>query len=193
MVGNDAVNKWDRLGLQAQGCTNCDNVLKRAEQWELVKKLKVQKSAKNPTLPCLTVLRCQSQCPNGMGFAGGWYAPGPGEIVLACQGGGKKEFTVAEIEQVLRHELAHTESQCRDTPGDCDSCMKEEKQAYFRAGQCKTDQECTQRAWGSCTQDGLTNPCKDKKMEDYYGVGDPTTGGPGGGPLPPIPPVPTGP
>jgi len=174
---NGAVNTVDANGLSITK-TDCENARERYMALPWVQQLLHRRSG--DLLPCLMGIACK--CCND--DEGGHYQPVFRQLTICWNHIGSP----TDLEQLFKHELSHAESLCGVVPLTCQLCMIEEKRAYFRAGQCKKDRDCTYAAWSSCHN---TNPgCM---LEEFLGVGPEDYLGDGwpvdGGVIPAAPPV----
>lgn len=144
-IVNQAINRIDVNGLYSPRC-ECRKLRLIANAWSRVLRLKARTRFGRGLLHCITRIRCKRRC---SGSRGGTYNYLTGVITL-CENNSSGPRTPPELMGTLKHELAHAASRCRNPPLTCGQCMREEKQAYYRAGQCWDDRSCTIRAWGSC-------------------------------------------
>lgn len=116
-------------------------------------------------IPCLRSVECLSCCLPGIR---GFYNPVFRSVGLCAENLGSN----ADLRTVLEHELYHAESVCGWWKLGCENCMKEEKRAYYLAGQCTNDSDCTQAAWESCLASLSCSSILDK-WQNYLGAGWP--------------------
>lgn len=168
---NSPINHYDIVGLSM---ADCANVLAASASNSAVMHLQID-YVKNEWLGlgspayCLTGISCTECCEGG--HRGGYY-PIPGTIELCAANKIDGNRSESAIQQTLVHELTHAQDSCRSITFWCESCMINEKRAYWIAFQCGNNTDCTTAAWASC-KDRIT--CWLKSKEDYINIGNPET------------------
>ncbi len=120
-------------------------------------------------------------------WIGGGYNPVSRGIIVC-----RNRVSSGYIRELIHHELIHAISMCGWVKLGCKNCMIEEKRAYFMAGRCHTDLECSEKALDSCKARLACSVFA--KHENYIGIGWPPRPLPNRQPPPPAPPSgPTGP
>jgi hypothetical protein len=141
------------------------------------------KNKKHQGKPCISDISCKTINPasifTGVAAEGGEYNEKSGIIsVYSCYtcmdtNASLQNYSLEQLKSIILHEFSHAESICRQSPGQsCESCMIEEKRAYWRSGQCINNKDCTAKAASSCASGIFAQACQGKKTEDFYGVGD---------------------
>jgi hypothetical protein len=88
--------------------------------------------------PCLRDIKCV-RCLSGECGYNAWSG-----VISICNW---HISSITAMRQLFRHELSHADSACRTLMLNCRDCMREEKKAYWRAGQCTSNRECTYMTW----------------------------------------------
>lgn len=162
----DPVNRIDGDGTISEAC--CNNMLAQAMKDPGVQAIygKAKTSKDGLGIPCLGVAKCKKSC---IGGPSGRYNPFTRNVSMCAD---QLSNNQGDFNQILVHELTHAESVCGWWKLGCKNCMTEEKRAYYKAGECFNDVDCTNMAWGSCT---MSVSCSDifDKPSNYVGVGWP--------------------
>jgi len=151
---------------QVMSTSDCEQEVEKALRDPETKNLREQaKGGKDGLgIACLGKIRCIDCLWPGIG---GGYDPFSRDVLLC-----KNRLSKGTIKQIVHHELVHAVSVCGLWKFGCENCMREEKRAYFLSGQCKTDKQCTDRAWCSCKSSLSCSDLLDKS-DKYIGIGWP--------------------